>query len=850
MMNADQITTRLSMMDDKALETFATMHKNDPYLFPLAYSESTRRQHHRAAAQARQAQPQPPVTDAALAQMRSAPAPAPEPDMSQMAAAGIPQLAARNIETLADGGIAGYAEGSKKPIFSADKYLEDPRVQRFLDYINKYEGSPKENQTVGYHQFDDLSKHPNRRVKFNKRGDKSTAAGAYQIINRTWQDQAKKQGLTDFSLENQKRAAIGVLKETGALDALMNNDFEKAKQRAARAWASIPGSTIGESTGQKAKFNPRAEQVLADVVPQKVAQAKKPAAPKREQTVGLSPELARQVTDLLPFSSARAGEVPRAPTEYTRSADGRTISGPVSAPRYEGQRFPQKDTAGLPSLPPRKAEKAAPADDAMYSPEGIPLIAPQGGPDTKAPTTALLTGTADVLLGIPEAVANVIAQDIYNMPYGKQYSWEQAREAAQNNPFVKAAGMLRSGKWFGVENDPAYQKDPLSLIASLPALGAEGVAEKFGLDKDAARLAVENAMVFAPMVGKVKQVQYNMPKLKGKEASTVTPELAQNAVKQALDEVKAAEAKTEAPRLGMSTGETPGVVRTTPEGQGVLPTGEAAARERAGLRGLAEDQLALAAAKRRAAEAEAIAAQSSKVPGTKSLAERFGGAPFATRAAVPYSMLSASTDVSPSFMGGETEPPVSDVYPDFRGSVADEARRGPGATPFPTPVAEEKAPAPTVEQKKAFGLDNEDLLMLGLGMLASPGGQAGNDLSQLFSNFGRAGLGAVASKREREKLAEEKEYRNVMKQYYGKLADNLGNTEQERTIAKVMQEYKVDRLEAIKRIAQAQYDPRMAAMLGVQGLKNEMNPMSMLRDGVEGGSSNPMIESLVNKYAG
>ena len=834
MMNVDQITTRLSMMDDAALQKFAAMHKNDPYLLPLAISESNRRQRIRAAGQAQQAQPQPPVADAAVAQMQPAPPPAPAPAPEQMAAAGIPQLAARNIEGMADGGIAGYAEGSKKPIFSADKYLEDPRVQRFLDYINKYEGSPKENQTVGYHQFDDLSKHPNRRVKFNKRGDKSTAAGAYQIINRTWQDQAKKQGLTDFSLENQKRAAIGVLKETGALDALMNNDFEKAKQRAARAWASIPGSTIGESTGQKAKFNPRAEQVLADVVPQKVAQAKKPAAPKREQTVGLSPELARQVTDLLPFSSARAGELPQ---------DKKAAAAPTA---QASNKAPQASNAGLLSLPPRKAEKAAPDDDAMYSPEGIPLIAPQGGPDTKAPTTALLTGTADVLLGIPEAVANVIAQDIYNMPYGKQYSWEQAREAAQNNPFVKAAGMLRSGKWFGVENDPAYQKDPLSLIASLPALGAEGVAEKFGLDKDAARLAVENAMVFAPMIGKVKQVQYNMPKLKGKEASTVTPELAQNAVKQALDEVKAAEAKTEAPRLGMSTGETPGVVRTTPEGQGVLPTGEAAARERAGLRGLAEDQLALAAAKRRAAEAEAIAAQSSKVPGTKSLAERFGGAPFATRAAVPYSMLSASTDVSPSFMGGETAPPVSDVYPDesIRG-----IKPGPGATPFPTPVAEEKAPPP-VAGKKAFGLDNEDLLMLGLGMLASPGGQAGGELSQLFSNFGRAGLGAVASKREREKLAEEKEYRNVMKQYYGKLADNLGNTEQERLIAKVMQEYNVDRIEAIKRIAQAQYDPRMAAMLSVQDLKNQGKDPFGPFGGGGGGSSDPAVQSLVNKYAG
>ena len=931
------------------------------------------------AGRARQAMPQPKVTDAAIAQMR----PAPEPDMPQMAAAGIPQLAARNIETMADGGIAGYAEG--KNVFDPDKYLTNPNVQKFLAYINTYEGNPKANELVGFRKFDSLEEHPRQAVKFNKKGDKSTAAGMYQLLSKTWDEQKKKLGLSDFSPQNQQRAAIGVLKQTGALDAIVRGDFDTAKEKAKKAWASLPGSTIGAKTGQKAQFKPQAEAMLQDRPV--VAKRDEPEVPMSKRIFDLLPIGAAGAADVVPraddfkarVAAAKAAYKERFGTELPITSEARTraeqqklyddwkagkpgiyrplnpadypgrqtfhedavdiskkvpesflkefglhrpIKGdpvhavamrdwqppamakaePKAEPKVVAQRPPEpkRDTSGIPSIissaqagevprktkqayvegmagpastgitglplsdeskrlmgaaptPAPKAAAATTADETMYTSEGIPLIAPYGGPDTKAPTTALLTGTADVLLGIPEAVANVVAQDIYNMPYGKQYSWKEAREAAQNNPVVKAAGMLRSGKWFGVENDPAYQKDPLSLIASLPALGAEGVAEKFGLDKDAARLAVENAMVFAPMVGRVKQVQYNMPKLKGKEASTITPELAQNAVKQALDEVKAAERKTEALRLGMSTGETSGVVRTTPEGQGVLPTGEAAARQKAGLAGLAEDQLALAAARRRAAEAEAVAAQSSKIPGTKSLAERFGGAPFAARAAVPYGMLSASTDVSPSFMGRGSEDDT--VKAETLGSQDAGIPLSPysAASLASAATPEEKAPAPTTAQKKAFGLDNEDLLMLGLGMLASPGGQAGGELSQLFSNFGRAGLGAVASKREREKLAEEKDYRNIMKQYYGKLTEMYGRPEaEERQIARIMEENPGIRYdEAVRRLYEAKYASRGENALEAARVR-ALGPFAgLIENGLmdpAGGDLTPVGRSVFAKY--
>jgi muramidase (phage lysozyme) len=147
-----------------------------------------------------------------------------------------------------------------------ERYLKDENVQGFLSGIHKHEGYPAENETVGYKQFKDLSEHPNIPVKFNSGGATSTAAGKYQIIKSTWDDQKKKQGLKDFTEENQKLAAIGLLDESGALDAIKRGDTEKAIQLAGKHWAGLPGSTIGVPTGQKSK--PFTPESVKDFAPQ------------------------------------------------------------------------------------------------------------------------------------------------------------------------------------------------------------------------------------------------------------------------------------------------------------------------------------------------------------------------------------------------------------------------------------------------------------------------------------------------------------------------------------------------------------------------------------------------------
>ena len=98
--NVNEITTTLRMLSDEQLRKYAQMHKGDPYILPMAISESNARKQIRAAGQATQgAQPQPKVADQAIAQM--SPQQLPEN-------VGIGALPAPNMQFAAEGGIMGY----------------------------------------------------------------------------------------------------------------------------------------------------------------------------------------------------------------------------------------------------------------------------------------------------------------------------------------------------------------------------------------------------------------------------------------------------------------------------------------------------------------------------------------------------------------------------------------------------------------------------------------------------------------------------------------------------------------------------------------------------------------------
>lgn len=127
---------------------------------------------------------------------------------------------------------------------------ENPNVQRMLYAIMQAEGTWSEpdhgtTTSVGYNRFADTSDHP-RKVYKLKPGLSSSAAGRYQFMPKTWDGLVKQYGFDDFGAENQDLAAIALIKQRGALDAVLAGKWDKAIPKLNREWASFPGDVYGQ----------------------------------------------------------------------------------------------------------------------------------------------------------------------------------------------------------------------------------------------------------------------------------------------------------------------------------------------------------------------------------------------------------------------------------------------------------------------------------------------------------------------------------------------------------------------------------------------------------------------------
>jgi len=121
-------------------------------------------------------------------------------------------------------------------------------IRAFLIMIQHAEGTYG---TDGYKRlygggsFNDFSKHPNNAQ--TKWGITSTAAGAYQILNKTWLELQGKLGLTDFSPVNQDKAAVELIRRRKALDDVYAGRFTQAIAKCKKEWASLPGAGYGQN---------------------------------------------------------------------------------------------------------------------------------------------------------------------------------------------------------------------------------------------------------------------------------------------------------------------------------------------------------------------------------------------------------------------------------------------------------------------------------------------------------------------------------------------------------------------------------------------------------------------------
>lgn len=131
--------------------------------------------------------------------------------------------------------------------------LGSPRVQAFLEVLRTGEGTLGEKgyrTHFGGSLFSSFADHP-RKVISAKSGGKplhSSAAGAYQILSKTWDGLVKQYGFADFSPASQDEAAVALIAGRGALEDLLAGRFEEAVQKCAKEWASLPGSPYGQPT--------------------------------------------------------------------------------------------------------------------------------------------------------------------------------------------------------------------------------------------------------------------------------------------------------------------------------------------------------------------------------------------------------------------------------------------------------------------------------------------------------------------------------------------------------------------------------------------------------------------------
>lgn len=125
----------------------------------------------------------------------------------------------------------------------------EPNVQAVLTTIRTGEGTAGPNgyrMLYGGELFYTFADHPRKAITAG--GITSTAAGAYQILARTWDDVAPPLELPDFSPQSQDIAAVALIRRRGALADVRAGRFDDAIAKLGKEWASLPGSPYGQPT--------------------------------------------------------------------------------------------------------------------------------------------------------------------------------------------------------------------------------------------------------------------------------------------------------------------------------------------------------------------------------------------------------------------------------------------------------------------------------------------------------------------------------------------------------------------------------------------------------------------------
>ena len=127
----------------------------------------------------------------------------------------------------------------------------NPNTRDFLDFIAQAEGVKHGYNTLfGNERFGNLGAHPNVKKSFTQTDGKTnytTAAGRYQFLKGTWDGLANRYGFADFSPRSQDLGAIALISGRGALEDVLNGNYQSAIKKLGGEWASLPSSKYAQA---------------------------------------------------------------------------------------------------------------------------------------------------------------------------------------------------------------------------------------------------------------------------------------------------------------------------------------------------------------------------------------------------------------------------------------------------------------------------------------------------------------------------------------------------------------------------------------------------------------------------
>lgn len=127
---------------------------------------------------------------------------------------------------------------------------QQKNLSAFLNLIGYAEGAAY-NTLFGGTTFSDYSKHPNKVITVGKL--KSTAAGKYQILYKTYLSAKKALNLSGFTPAEQDKIAVYLIKQQGAYNDVLNGRFETAVKKCSDVWASLPFNGKSYYAGQTSR---------------------------------------------------------------------------------------------------------------------------------------------------------------------------------------------------------------------------------------------------------------------------------------------------------------------------------------------------------------------------------------------------------------------------------------------------------------------------------------------------------------------------------------------------------------------------------------------------------------------